>query len=272
VERSIRTKRGINLKFTIDSKLLETSLDSMQVRGKHLTTSGFGNSNIGTYVYLSLEGNILKLYNGDNTFMVILSITVEGETNGSTIVDSKSMIQYLKTCSGNISFEADDFISIVQANKVRNMPRVILHPNMDSITNIKNMVSHIVYQPQPNTLFNFGKTAFEGSYTLSQKQFKDAIKACELIHSGIYTLNYNPPEGEHAPIVDISSRNVGDVYSESITPVFGIGEPATLEFSGPLYSFFKPEQMLNVYMRDEFPLLIVASDRMLIKAPYVNGG
>ena len=55
MERSIRTKRGINLKFTIDSKLLETSLDSMQVRGKHLTTSGFGNSNIGTYVYLHIK-------------------------------------------------------------------------------------------------------------------------------------------------------------------------------------------------------------------------
>tara|TARA_R110002167_G_scaffold174345_5_gene373187 strand:+ start:764 stop:1525 length:762 start_codon:yes stop_codon:yes gene_type:complete len=252
------------LKFTIDSKELQNALDSMQVRGKHLTTSGFGNSNIGTYVYLSLEGNVLKLYNGDSTFMVILSITVEGETNGTTIVDSNSVIQYLKTCTGNVSISVSDFVSITQTNKVRNMPRVILHPNMDSITNIKNLVSHIVYEAQPSTLFSFGKKEFEGSCSVSHKQFKDAIKACELINSGIYKLDFNDT-------LSIASRNLNDIYSESITPVFSNGEPATIEFSGPLYAFFNADQILNVYMRDEFPLLIVANDRMLLKAPYVNG-
>jgi len=264
VERSYRTKGGFNLKFTVDSTELEKALSNMQVRGKHLTTSGFGNSNIGSYVYLSLEDNTLKLYNGDNTFMVILSITVEGEINGSTIFDAQSVINYLKTCSGNISIEAGDSISLVQPNNVRNMPRVILHPSMDSINNIKNMIDHIQYEAQPNTLFTFGKKSFEGSFTLSQKQFKDAIKACELVNSGIYKLDFNET-------VAITSRQINDIFSTQLTPVFFNGEPATIDFSGPLYAFFGTDQLLNFYMRDEFPLLIVANDRMLIKAPYVNG-
>ena len=48
------------MKFSIDSKDLSNALDSMQVRGKHLTTSGFGNSNIGSYVYMSLEDNRIE--------------------------------------------------------------------------------------------------------------------------------------------------------------------------------------------------------------------
>ena len=133
------------MKFSIDSKDLSNALDSMQVRGKHLTTSGFGNSNIGSYVYMSLEDNTLKLYNGDNTFMVILNLEVNGETNGSTIVDSGLLIKYLKTCDGDIEINVGDFVSVVSPNKNRNMPRVIQHPSMEAITNIKNMVSHINY-------------------------------------------------------------------------------------------------------------------------------
>jgi len=253
------------LKFSIDSKDLSNALDSMQVRGKHLTTSGFGNSNIGSYVYMSLEDNTLKLYNGDNTFMVILNLEVNGETNGSTIVDSGLLIKYLKTCDGDIEINVGDFVSVVSPNKNRNMPRVIQHPSMEAITNIKNMVSHINYEAQPNTLFNFGKASFEGSFSLTQNNFKDAIKSCELINSGIYTLNYNEQ-------VVISSRSAhNDSYKETVNTVFTHGEPATIDFSGPLYAFFENGQMLNFYMKDEFPLLVVASDRLLIKAPYVNG-
>jgi hypothetical protein len=53
--------------------------------------------------------------------------------------------------------------------------------------------------------------------------------------------------------------------------MFVLGEPATIEFSGPLYSFFKEGQLLNFYVKDDFPLLVVSDDRILIKAPYVNG-
>ena len=65
--------------------------------------------------------------------------------------------------------------------------------------------------------------------------------------------------------------NVQNKYDETLTPVFALGEPATIEFSGPLYSFFKKEQLLNFYVKDEFPLLVIAADRLLIKAPYING-
>ena len=30
------------------------------------------------------------------------------------------------------------------------------------------------------------------------------------------------------------------------------------------------DQMLNIYMKDEFPLLIVANDRILLKAPHIG--
>ena len=97
-------------------------------------------------------------------------------------------------------------------------------------------------------------------------KLKSAIKNCELVKSGIYKFDYNNN------ILTVSSReNVMNKYEEVITPVFPMGEPATIEFSSAIYSFFEADQMLNIYMRDEFPLLVVSNDRILLKAPTING-
>ena len=115
-------------------------------------------------------------------------------------------------------------------------------------------------------LFNFGKSKFEGAFTLTNKQFTSCIKTCELVKSGVYKLDFN----KNLP--KFSTReNVQNKYEETLTPVFVLGEPATIEFSGPLYSFFKKEHLLNFYVKDEFPLLVVAEDRLLIRAPHVTG-
>ena len=87
-----------------------------------------------------------------------------------------------------------------------------------------------------------------------------------MVKNGVYKFDYNEN------LLTVSSReNVTNKYEEVITPVFPMGEPATVEFSSPVYAFFEKDQMVNVYMKDEFPLLLVSNDRMLLKAPTVNG-
>ena len=60
-------------------------------------------------------------------------------------------------------------------------------------------------------------------------------------------------------------------YKETITPDQNTGEPATLEFSGPLHKFFPKKSKINFYVKDEFPLLLVSEDRKLVKAPFTSG-
>ena len=254
------------MKFTVEAEAFKEALESLQVKGKSLTNNGFLNSNIGSYVYMNLEGNSLNIWNGNPTFVVNINLEVVGETDGTAITDGSTILPYLKTLGENIVFSVGDFISITSGQKGASIPIVVNHPNMDAITRLSGMVSHVSYQPQPQTLFNFGKAKFEGAFTLTQKQFSSCIKTCELVKSGVYKLDYNNS------MPKFSTRlNVQNKYDETLTPVFALGEPATIEFSGPLYSFFKKEQLLNFYVKDEFPLLVIAADRLLIKAPYING-
>ena len=215
---------------------------------------------------MNLEGNSLNIWNGNTTFVVNINLEVAGETNGTVITDGNTILPYLKAFVGRVSFSVGDFITITTGQKGASIPIVVNHPNMVAIDRLSKMVTHVSYQPQPQMLFNFGKAKFEGAFTLTHKQFTSCIKTCELVKSGVYKLDYNNNLPKFSTRQDVQNK-----YDETLTPVFTLGEPATIEFSGPLYAFFKKEQLLNFYVKDEFPLLVVAEDRLLIKAPYVNG-
>jgi len=253
--------------FTVESDKLSKALTSIQVKGKGSTSGGFGNTSLGSYVMLIVKENTLSIWNGNNTFFVKLDITLTGETSeGSCVVDTTTLLPYLKTFGDEITLKVGDFISLNGENKKASIPIVVNHPSNDALVRIKNMLNHVRYEIQPQTLFNFGKSQFEGAFTLTQPQLQSAIKSCELVKNGVYKFDYNEN------LLTVSSReNVTNKYEEVITPVFPMGEPATVEFSSPVYAFFEKDQMINVYMKDEFPLLLVSNDRMLLKAPTVNG-
>lgn len=253
-------------KFNVDSNEFKEALESLQVKGKQLRNSGFSSGNLGTAFHAHLYENTLSLYNGDSTFMVKIDLTVEGLENGNFVADSSHLLPYLKSLDGEITVSVDGFISMTTARKSVNNPVLVNHPAQEALERLKEMTKHIRYEPQPQTLFAFGNSNFEGAFTLNQIDFQKCIKNCEIVKSGIYRLNF------HENTVSISSSiNASNQYSENLSTVFTLGESATLDFSSPLYSFFNKDQLLNFYVRDEFPLLIVANDRVLLKAPHVGG-
>jgi len=253
-------------KFNVDSNEFKEALESLQVKGKQLRNSGFSSGNLGTTFHAHLYENTLSLYNGDSTFMVKINLTVEGEENGNFVADSSHLLPYLKSFSETITVSVGHFISISDARRNVNNPILVNHPSQEALERLKEMTKHIHYEPQPQTLFAFGNSNFEGAFTLNQIDFQKCIKNCEIVKSGIYRLNF------HQNTVTLSSRiNASNQYSENLNTVFTLGESATLDFSSPLYSFFNKDQLLNFYVRDEFPLLIVSDDRVLVKAPHVGG-
>lgn len=254
------------MKFTLDSDTLKKAFEKIQVKGKGTTSNGFGNTSLGEYALLSLKENTLSIWNGDATFCVKIEIRVNGEEEGEVTVNVNDIIPYLKTLDEEITFSVGDFISLSSNNRNASVPLVVNHPNLDSLNRLKGLVYHITYEPQIDTLFTFGKENFEAGFTLTFKQLTDCLKACEIVKSGVYKLDYNNN------LLTVSSRkSITQKYEETITPVFQKGEPATIEFSSPIYSFFESDQLLNFYMKDEFPLLVVSNDRLLLKAPYING-
>ena len=255
------------MKFSIDSNTLKEALESVQVRGKGTTNSGFGSTNFGTYAYIVADTASIEVWNGNPTFCVKISLDAEIEEQGRVCVDSSTVIPYLKNFSGEeVNIEVGDFVLITCGTRKASIPLVVNHPNADALSRLQGMLVPVRYEVQPQTLFNFGKSKFEGAFTLTQNQLQDCLKACELVKSGVYKFDYNNN------VLNVSTRqDVTNKYEETIEPVFPIGEPATVEFSSPIYSFFEKGQMLNIYMKDEFPLLVVANDRMLLKAPHISG-
>lgn len=250
------------MKFTVDAKELHKAIESIQIKGKNLTSKGFTSGSLGEYVYLFNEGNALSIVNGSAIFLARINLTVEAENNGECVVDASVILPYLKTFSDSITFELTDFITISQTNKKATLPRVVNHPAMDAISALLDRTKTINWSPLINNLPSFGKNNYEGAFTLLSDNFKDCMKSCELVKSGLYLLDFDKER------VKLSSRsNTQNRYEEEITPNQVFGEAATLEYTGPLHNFFEKGALLNFYVKDDFPLMIVGTDRMIVKAP-----
>jgi len=262
------------MKFTVDSKTLKEAVESIQVKGKSTTNSGFGNTSLGDYARFSLTDNQLEIWNGDTTFCVKISLAVRGETNGECVIDVTMIIPYLTSFADDVVVECADSMTITSNRKKASVPLIVNHPNQDALDTLKGMLTHINYQANPNVLFNFGKSKFEVGFTLTQEQLNETLKTCELVKTGVYKFDFHKTNEEpYANCLEVSSRqNASNKYEEIISPLFRLGDSgATLEFSSPIHKFFKKDQLVNIYMKDEFPLLLVAIDRILLKAPFVSG-
>lgn len=253
------------MKFTIDAKELEKAIDSIRVKGKSLTTKGFGNATMGDYTYLSLEGNNLSIVNGSAIFMAKIIVSVNGNENGNCVIDAGVVLPYLKSFKGEITVTGGDYIAISQLGKKASVPKVVNHPSMDALEHALERTKEITWTPALGTLPVFGKSTFEGAFSITSSQFSDCIKNCELVKSGVYSLNFDKEKATFS-----SRQTVQNQYTETITPVGVLGEAATLDYTGPLHNFFDKDQLLHFYVKDDFPLLIVAQDRMILKAPQIG--
>jgi len=253
--------------FNVDANILLNAMEDIQGKGLYLGDKGFSNSKLTPYVFMELEGNNLTLWNGDTTCGLKLSLEVEGHGDGSFTGSADTIVPYLKKFGKEtVAVSYSDFLSITCDGKYDSVPAAIQHPNFDAITRIRQMVSKVTFETIPQTIFDFGSKKFEGGFQLTSEKFADAISGCELVKSGIYLLDY--VDGS----VSISSDNgTAAKFSQSIRPTVAIGEPATLQFSGPLHKFFKDQPIINFYVKDDFPLLIVGPSKIAVKAPHTRG-
>lgn len=254
------------MKFIVNNKQMEKALTDIQGKGKYIGNGGLGSSKVGTYFYMVLNDNTLEIWNGDATFGLNITLTVEGITNGSFIGDAGLIIPYLKKFGDSVQFDVGDFLKLTWGGKVASLPMVVNHPNMDAIVRIRRMIEHITYEEELEKLWAFGSSKFEGAFKLNRDDFDEAISLCELVKSGVFKLNFEEGELTFSSITSASNK-----YEEKFELETHIGDAATLEYSGPLHRFFEKGQELNFYVKDEFPLLIVANDRKILKAPYTGG-
>lgn len=253
------------MKFSLETKELREILESIQVKGKYAGTSGYTNSSLGTIVQMSLTDNTLTIYNGDATFIVRADIEVNGIENGQCICDVSTILSYLKTFGETTMFHSVDFITLSSDRKKATVPRIIQHDtsNYDRVT---ALLKDVQYSAIPNELPKFNQHKFEGCFTIDSGVFSSCMQSMELVKAGTFKIDFTD-----AHALTLSSRqSVENRYEETVFPSHSLGEGATVEFTSPLHKFFKKNQNLNFFVRDDFPILIMAYDRLVLKAPAIN--
>ena len=256
------------MKFTVNAKELVGALTDTLLKGKYLTGGGLSGSSLPEEFYAELEGNTLSLWNADiiNSLVVKINLEVEGEKNGSFTAESKLLIQYLKKFSGDVEIESGDILTIKSENSKVSQPLKIEHTSDTTIKVLKPRLEKIHFEENLETLFEFGKGKFEGAFQLDSNTFADYIKLCELVGSGVYSLNYEHDKNK----VSLSSSSTNSNRFETFIELeSNIGESATIDFCDPVHALFKDE-VLNFYLKDDFPMLIVGENKILMKAPRIS--
>jgi hypothetical protein len=247
------------MEFRVDCKAITSVLNDIQGKGKY----GISSSNLNDCIYITLEGNELELWNADSTLSLTITLAVEGVTDGDFVFDAKNLLPFLKKFDGYITFVGGDTLQVTLGMSQVTVPRIVSHSDINAITRIKGMLKHISYEEELETLWMFGNSKFEGAFELDSDVFKQTMGLCELIKSGIYRIDSNAVE------VKISTQTSATNRYEEVVPVgTWIGEPATVEWGGPLHKFFNSK--INFYIKDDFPLLLISEDRKLLRAPHIR--
>jgi len=255
------------MKFTVDAKELVKALTDIQLKGKYFNGASLTNNTLIEYFYAKLHNNTLSLWNCDsiNSLIVRVNITVEGDEDGTVVGETGELLKYLKKFSGDVVVNCGDIITMTNNNSKLSQPTLANHPNMDTLNRMGQYVIDVRYEENIETLFHFKREKYEGAFQLDSNTFSETMKLCELIGSGLYHLNY---EHDKNKLSMSSATTNSNKFETSIDLENSIGESATLDFSSPLHVLFDNE-MLNFYVKDDFPMLIVSENKLLIKAPHL---
>ena len=249
----------------MDTKEMREIFESIQVKGKYAGSTGFTSSSLGTTIHLILNNNHLQIYNGNATFIVRADITVMGAENGSCTFDVVQVLSYLKTFGESVTFHSTDFITLMSGQKKATVPFITGH-DISIYNTVAERLGDATYEASTVQTLSFGKTTFEGIFSVTSDDFTSAMQSMELVKEGTYKLDFL----ESQDVIFSSRKSTENRYEEVMTTIHAVGEPATVEFTSPMHKFFKKGQLLNFFVKDEFPILIMADDRLLVKAPAVS--
>jgi len=254
------------MKFNINTNVFKEALESIQVKGKYVSKGGLSAGKLEEVFYMKANDENVEFWTGNNTFIVNINVDAEVEEKGGYIGKMNDILPYLKKFGETVTVHSGEFLTLSSGGKKASVPRVIEWANIVSITRMGEKLTAIPFELDPKNLPNIGKATMEAAFAITNETLTDVISSCEIVGSGVYKIEVTDES------VKFSSRDTQtNSFEQTIETLLKVGEPATVEFSGPLHKFFKKDQTLIVYSLDDAPVIIIADDRRLVKAPYIAG-
>jgi hypothetical protein len=253
------------VKFLVnDGKYFTNAILNCTLKGKFFTSGGVKNKSLGDYVYLELKENELLIYNADDTMALEQTMFVEGLEDGNATVEASKLLQYLKKFGDNFTITMKDVIRITGGGKTASMGIVVNHPYYDMITVFKSRVNDYNFSQELKDYPAWSdRLSFETKITINSDTFIEAVSACEIVGTGIYKMDY----GED---FSISSTDDFAGFNSICDTLTNEGEEATVEFTSPIHRFFEKKSVMSILFNDDSPILFLAGDRKLFKAPFIT--
>jgi len=249
------------MKISINNKTLLDGLTAVLLKGRYPSGASTKSRSISDYALLEVLDNRIEIYNADATTGCSYSIPTNNETvsidTGHCILDIPKTLKYLKAFKGNVTIKVDDVVRFNCSGKSATIPLTLLHPHLDMI----NMIREIKL-PTDDTMPTFGKqqTPFECKVLVQSTLLVDATNACDVTNTGLYNLDVSD---DGLCITSPSDNN--ESVTVTIDTIQVEGDEAGVSIAGPFANFLN--SIVIIYMKDDFPILMVSPNRLLLKAP-----
>jgi hypothetical protein len=260
----------MKMRIEVNKKQMLDALKNVELKGKWSSVSGLSSKPIGNYVHFRIVNNGLLLCNSDESTTAVKAINVETEDAGSFVVEIETIRKYLSKMGDVLKIVVDDTIVITSEGKKATMPMVVSHPYEGRIERFLEYWP-FTFNTEMDSLLNFGQVKIEAGFQITGTNLKEAITACEVVNNGIYKLNYICGNDVVNDRLVLSSNKQISSYEEDVPVLRNTGESSTVSFSGPLHKFFNDEEIINVYIGDDQPVLMIGnSDSAIVRAPRLD--
>ena len=265
------------MKIVIDKNKLEEALTRVEMKGKYYDGNKAKNSILSNYAYCLVDSKMqdkLYMYNGDLTtacgMFFDISLVDEITEKKSFILDIEKTKNYLSPFDDEITLDVGDYLTISDGIDSAKLPLVVEHPSRDMVKLISSRFTPIVSSTSFGDdatleMITFGKTEYDGAFTVLSSVLTEAMKACDVVDLARYKITMQSDTAH----ID-STRSPTDTFQAELNMVSSIGDGAIMEFTGDIVKFLKGEKYVNMHLKDDSPLIIATESAMLVKAPYLQ--
>ena len=279
------------MQIEVKKKDIIEALKNVELKGKWASTGGLSSKSLGNYIHIEyqperdltedfgvlLESHLL-LVNSDESTTVIKSIPFEIITcsrDNSFVLEIDTFKKYLSKMNEDITLTVGDTVVMQSDGKTATMPIVVHHPFEGRVnrfiekwsTNIKTRRRPLNFDSDLEEVLKLGVIDVRCGVQVTGEEFHNAIDGCEILNNGIYKLDFHESDELSNPKFIISSSATVSAYREEMVISNSVGESSTVIFSGPLHKFFNKDEIINIFIGDNQPIIMVTENSALIRAP-----
>ena len=256
----------IKMQIEVKKKDIIEALKNVELKGKWASTGGLSSKSLGNYIHFQMQDNNLLLVNSDESTTVIKSISVDTDDEGSFVLEIDTLKKYLSKMNEDISLTVGDTVVMQSDGKRATMPIVVHHPFEGRVNRFIERWP-LNFDNDLEEVLKLGVIDVRCGVQVTGEEFHNAIDGCEILNNGIYKLDFHESDELSNPKFIISSSATVSAYREEMVISNSVGESSTVIFSGPLHKFFNKDEIINIFIGDNQPIIMVAENSALIRAP-----